>query len=108
MVEVSDIIDRGDVNGYIAILEVGLTQVAEDVLCWANNPKVTIHNVSFANVDGQVHWVDFEIAVTWDNDFKIIELSIPLKYEYLANFICGAFYSKLISEEERRDEILNE
>ena len=96
------------INEYVDTLEGALTQVAKDVLCWANNPKVTIHNVVFANIDGQVRWVDFEIAITWDNDFKTLELSIPLEYKHQVDFICGAFYSKLISEEERRDEILNE
>lgn len=97
-----------DINEYKDDLECLLTGLSERTFHFAKDVKAKICNITYPNVDNKVEWIDFEISITWDNDFRIIELSIPLEYQDAYEFILGAFYSKLISEEERRDEILNE
>lgn len=97
-----------DINTYIKELECCFQELVENTLVWAKNPKTTIHNVNYSNIDDEVHWIDFEIGICWDGDCRVMELSIPLEFQNSYEFVLGAFYTKLVLEEERRDEIINE
>lgn len=97
-----------DYNSYASGLEAFLGNVASKTYSWAHNLETRVRNITYSNEFDKIYWVDFEISLTWDEDFRIIELTVPIEEDYNYDFIAGAFYMKLLAEEERRDEIINE
>lgn len=96
---------KDEVKGILENLLPRFNNIVATSFSYAKGPYVVINSIRVDSFDGACEFVDLPIIVGFTDLEKSFEFTLSVPTEEIDNieFVCGAFYMRLLQEEEKQD-----